>query len=153
MVQSGIAALGALVLASGYAGTFIYGLLERALIPFGLHHVFYMPFWQTAVGGTAIIDGVTVTGAQRLSATLQILTALESNDILGEAASVDVTSLNAIELWYGQRYQVNLGDTTNMEYKIACMNEAILQLSDYQTGKLDISFTTGGEQVIYTPFS
>ena len=54
------------MLASGYAGTFIYGLLERALIPFGLHHVFYMPFWQTAVGGTAIIDGVTVTGAQNI---------------------------------------------------------------------------------------
>lgn len=66
VVQRGIAALGALVLASGYAGTFIYGLLERALIPFGLHHVFYMPFWQTAVGGTAIIDGVTVTGAQNI---------------------------------------------------------------------------------------
>ena len=66
VVQSGIAALGVLVLASGYAGTFIYGLLERALIPFGLHHVFYMPFWQTAVGGTAIIDGVTVTGAQNI---------------------------------------------------------------------------------------
>ena len=40
--------------------------MERALIPFGLHHVFYMPFWQTAVGGTAIIDGVTVTGAQNI---------------------------------------------------------------------------------------
>ena len=66
VVQNGISALGSLVLASGYAGTFIYGLLERALIPFGLHHVFYMPFWQTAVGGTAIIDGITVTGAQNI---------------------------------------------------------------------------------------
>ena len=46
----GIAALGDLVIRSGYAGTWIYGILERALIPFGLHHVFYMPFWQTAVG-------------------------------------------------------------------------------------------------------
>ena len=66
VVQNGISALGSLVLASGYAGTFIYGLLERALIPFGLHHVFYMPFWQTAVGGIAVIDGVTVTGAQNI---------------------------------------------------------------------------------------
>ncbi len=66
VVQTGIAALGSLVLASGYAGTFLYGLLERSLIPFGLHHVFYMPFWQTAVGGTAIIDGGTVTGAQNI---------------------------------------------------------------------------------------
>lgn len=66
VVQSGIAALGALVLASGYAGTFIYGLLERALIPFGLHHVFYMPFWQTELGGAMVIDGVTVQGAQNI---------------------------------------------------------------------------------------
>ncbi len=66
VVQTGIAALGQLVLNSGYAGTWIYGIIERALIPFGLHHVFYMPFWQTAVGGTAVIDGVTIQGAQNI---------------------------------------------------------------------------------------
>ena len=66
VVQTGIAALGQLVLSSGYAGTWIYGIIERALIPFGLHHVFYMPFWQTAVGGTAVIDGVTIQGAQNI---------------------------------------------------------------------------------------
>lgn len=66
IIQMGISMLGNLVLASGYIGTWIYGIIERALIPFGLHHVFYMPFWQTAVGGTAIIDGVTVQGAQNI---------------------------------------------------------------------------------------
>ncbi|MCI7768215.1 MAG: glucose PTS transporter subunit IIA [Oscillospiraceae bacterium] len=66
VVQSGIAYLGQLVLASGYAGTWIYGIIERALIPFGLHHVFYMPFWQTELGGSMIIDGVTVQGAQNI---------------------------------------------------------------------------------------
>lgn len=66
LVQSGITSLGNLVLKSGYAGTWIYGIIERALIPFGLHHVFYMPFWQTGVGGTAIIDGITVSGAQNI---------------------------------------------------------------------------------------
>lgn len=66
VVQSGIYALGNLVLASGYAGTWIYGIIERALIPFGLHHVFYMPFWQTAVGGTMEIAGQTVSGAQNI---------------------------------------------------------------------------------------
>ena len=96
---------------------------------------------------------VIVTGAQRLSTALQILQALEANDIVGEAASVDVTSVNSIELWYGKRYQVDLGDSSRMEYKIACMNSAILQLSDYQTGKLDISFTTWADQVGYTPFA
>lgn len=65
-VQTGIARLGTLVLNSGYAGTWIYGIIERALIPFGLHHVFYMPFWQTELGGSMIIDGVTVQGAQNI---------------------------------------------------------------------------------------
>ncbi|MBQ8310808.1 MAG: PTS transporter subunit EIIC [Clostridia bacterium] len=65
-VQTGIYALGDLVLRSGYAGTFIYGFIERILIPFGLHHVFYLPFWQTGVGGSALIDGVMVYGAQNI---------------------------------------------------------------------------------------
>ena len=66
IVQEGIAMLGNLVINSGYIGTWIYGITERALIPFGLHHVFYMPFWQTAMGGTAIIDEVVVQGAQNI---------------------------------------------------------------------------------------
>lgn len=66
VVQTGISMLGGLVLNSGYIGTLIYGIIERALIPFGLHHVFYMPFWQTELGGSMLIDGVTVTGAQNI---------------------------------------------------------------------------------------
>ena len=66
IVQQGIALLGNLVVNSGYIGTWIYGITERALIPFGLHHVFYMPFWQTAMGGTAMIDGAVVQGAQNI---------------------------------------------------------------------------------------
>ena len=66
VVQGGIAQLGQLVLESGYVGTWIYGIIERALIPFELHHVFYMPFWQTELGGAMIIDGVTVQGAQNI---------------------------------------------------------------------------------------
>lgn len=65
-VQSGIYALGGLVLNSGLFGTFIYGVIERALIPFGLHHVFYLPFWQTGLGGSMMIDGNLVQGAQNI---------------------------------------------------------------------------------------
>ena len=65
-VQTGIFALGNVVLKSGYAGTLIYGFIERILIPFGLHHVFYLPFWQTGVGGSALIDGTMVYGAQNI---------------------------------------------------------------------------------------
>ena len=102
-------------------------------------------------GETAPI--VTTTGAQRLTAALQILRALEQNDIVGEAASVDVTRMEDIILWYGSRYQVNLGDSTRLDYKVACMNDVILQMSDYQSGILDISFTIWPTQVGYTPFA
>lgn len=66
LIQYLIAQLGTLVLNSGYAGTWIYGVIERALIPFGLHHVFYIPFWQTEIGGSMMIDGVLVQGAQNI---------------------------------------------------------------------------------------
>ncbi|MCI9354658.1 MAG: PTS transporter subunit EIIC [Firmicutes bacterium] len=66
IIQQGIYAVGDVVRSSGYAGTLIYGIMERALIPFGLHHVFYLPFWQTAVGGTATIDGNLIEGAQNI---------------------------------------------------------------------------------------
>lgn len=65
-VQNGIFALGGLVTGSGYAGTLIFGLIKRTLIPFGLHHVFYMPFWQTAVGGTMEVAGQMVQGGQNI---------------------------------------------------------------------------------------
>lgn len=66
VVQNGIYALGGLVTGSGYIGTLIFGLIKRALIPFGLHHVFYMPFWQTAVGGTMEVAGQIVQGGQNI---------------------------------------------------------------------------------------
>lgn len=66
MVQNGIYALGGLVTGSGYLGTLVFGLIKRALIPFGLHHVFYMPFWQTAVGGSMDVAGQTIQGGQNI---------------------------------------------------------------------------------------
>nr|WP_288547743.1 PTS transporter subunit IIABC [uncultured Blautia sp.] len=66
VVQNGIYALGGLVTGSGYIGTLIFGIIKRALIPFGLHHVFYMPFWQTAVGGTMEVAGQMVQGGQNI---------------------------------------------------------------------------------------
>ena len=65
-IQSGIYAIGDIVLRSGYAGTWVYGFMERLLIPFGLHHVFYLPFWQTAVGGTLEVSGQVIEGAQNI---------------------------------------------------------------------------------------
>lgn len=109
--------------------------------------------YETNELGETVPVPVSVTGAQRLSAALQILQSLEENDIVGGAASVDVTRMEEIILWYGTRFQVSLGDATNLSYKIDCMNDVILQMSEYQTGVLDISFTIWPNQVGFTPFS
>lgn len=98
-----------------------------------------------------------VTGQQKMDVLLEILTAMEDNDIVGSIASIDVTYLDDIVLWYGTQYQVNLGDGTDtvhpISYKIACMYDAILQMADYTTGILDVSFTIRENQVVLTPFS
>ena len=65
-IQAGIYGLGGLISDAGYVGTFFYGIIERALVPFGLHHVFYLPFWQTGLGGSMVINGQTVQGAQNI---------------------------------------------------------------------------------------
>ena len=80
-VQNGIFALGGLVTGTGYFGTLIFGIIKRALIPFGLHHVFYMPFWQTAVGGTMMVDENLIQGGQ--------------NIFFAQLASSDVTHFSA----------------------------------------------------------
>lgn len=66
VIQSGIYSVGEFVLNSGYVGTWVYGFMERLLIPFGLHHVFYLPFWQTGVGGTMEVGGQLIEGAQNI---------------------------------------------------------------------------------------
>ena len=94
-----------------------------------------------------------ITAAARLNTALVILQELEKNDIVGEAASIDVSILNNIELWYGQRFQVKLGDSANMGIKISWMKSAVNQRGDYEMGILDVSFTTWPDRVGYTPFS
>ena len=103
-------------------------------------------------GETQVPTPVIITEQQKLDAALTILQALELNEIVGEAASVDVSDLTRIELWYGTRYQVNLGDTTNMDYKIACLKYTVSSLAEYDSGELDISFTIWPDKVTYSPF-
>lgn len=95
---------------------------------------------------------ITVSAQERLNTALSILQYLEDNSIMGLVATVDVEDLADIELWYGQQYQVRLGDSSQLGYKIRCMCEAVAQLKDYDTGLLDISFMLIQDQVIYEPF-
>lgn len=94
-------------------------------------------------------SGQTVSGDAHLSAALSILQYLESESIIGTVASVDVTDLTDIQLMYGRQYQVKLGDTTELGYKIRCMKSAIAELEDYQQGVLDVSFTLYPDQVSF----
>ena len=66
IIQNSIYSLGHFITGTGYIGTFIFGIIKRCLVPFGLHHLFYLPFWQTAVGGTMVVDGTIVQGAQNI---------------------------------------------------------------------------------------
>ena len=104
-----------------------------------------------------VVPANVVTGAQKMDVLLEVLKALENNDIVGSVASIDITYLDDIILWYGTQYQVNLGDgadtTHSIDYRIACMYDAILQMAEYTTGILDVSFTIREDQVVLTPFS
>ena len=105
---------------------------------------------------TLVTVPVTVTAADRLTAALSILQYLEAEELFDNVVSVDVSTLGNIELWYGQQYQVILGDASQLAYKISLMNGAINGengLKEYDSGILDITFTTSqGEVVIYEPF-
>lgn len=95
---------------------------------------------------------VTITGAQRLQAAMSVIKQLEANGILGIVASIQVSNPGDMELWYAEQYQVKLGDSSRLDYKIAAMKQAISQMSDYHTGILDVSKAAQGEGVIFSNF-
>lgn len=94
----------------------------------------------------------SVTGADRLVVALQVLTQLEKNELFGRVTSVDVSGLQNLEFWCGQQYQVKLGDSSRLDYKIAAVKSAIEEMSEYQSGILDASFTTFPNSVGYMQF-
>lgn len=96
---------------------------------------------------------VTQPASQQLELALSIAQFLESSGVIGDAVSIDVSDITDLELWYGDRYQVLLGDSMELGYKIRSMKSAIDQMGDYQSGILDVSFTIWPDEVGYTPFS
>ena len=96
---------------------------------------------------------ILVTNTQRLSTLLDIFQYLELNGVLGQVASVDVNNMGDIQLWYGEQYQVKLGDSTQLGYKISMMKKMIDQMDDYQSGVLDLTFTTYPDRGGYKPFT
>ena len=109
------------------------------------------PEEETTVAPTI---SVGITGAQRLSPVLTLLQHLSRNSISGLIDSVDVTSLTAIELFYDDaRFQINLGNTDSLEYKISALKATVEKMESYESGHLDLSFTNWPDKVGYTPFS
>jgi len=107
------------------------------------------PAGTTAEGET---QPVTISNAQRLQTALTILQYLEDHDVLGDVVSVDVTDMGSVKMQYGQRFQIQLGDTTQMAYKIEMALAAVAQLADHDRGTLDVSFIVR-QEVVYTPRS
>ena len=91
---------------------------------------------------------VTIYGRERLNMALNLVSILEINGILGEMASVNVSDFSALTMWYGKRYEVLLGDSSRLEYKIEQMKSAIAQRSEYDTGVMDVRFTISPNNVI-----
>ena len=96
---------------------------------------------------------VGVTGAERLQTDMSVLQVLSTNSISGLIDSVDVTKLTAIELWYDERFQINLGDASRIDYKIEALKATVDQMESYERGQLDISFENWPDKVGYTPFA
>ena len=91
VVQNGIGVLSELVRNAGAIGTFFYGVIERALIPFGLHHVFYTPFWYGSfVEGKILVDGAWQTVAGANTAYFAQLSSMSS---LVGASSADMANI------------------------------------------------------------
>ncbi len=95
--------------------------------------------------------GIT-TGADYLTAALKILEQIERNQLMGKITTVDVTNLIGLEVWYGTRFRIKLGDTQRLDYKIAAAKETVQQMSSKRTGILDASFTTYPDKINYLPF-
>ena len=94
-----------------------------------------------------VADPVTVYASEQLSMALTIARELEANGVVGGVTVVDVTNLFDLQLWYEDRYQVLLGDSGRLGYKISAMKNAIDQMTDYQQGQLDASFTQWTDRV------
>lgn len=94
----------------------------------------------------------TYTNAQRLSTAIELMSQLKKSELLGNIASIDVEKMGNIQLWYGSRFQIKLGDSTRISRKIENLAEVVSGMASYQSGVLDISMKSGDDVVDYIPF-
>ena len=97
-------------------------------------------------------EPITVYNRERLAAALQIAKEMEANGVLGELATIDVSDMGNITVWYGQRFEIRFGDGENIPKKVFSVVQTIYQLGQYQAGMLDVSFTTWPDEVYFKSF-
>ena len=103
IVQDGIAVIANLVRNAGFIGSFFYGLIERALIPFGLHHVFYTPFWfGSFVDGQILVNGTWQTVAGANTAYFAQLSSM--TDLVGASADTMSTVVSGTTRFMAGKY-------------------------------------------------
>ena len=110
------------------------------------------PETATDASGQQIQVPVITTGEDRLKAALAVMISLEKCNVLGKVVSIDASKPGDMSLWYGERFEVLLGDTSQMDKKITWMRDAVAQMAEYQNGTLDVTFTTYPNQAGFTPF-
>lgn len=129
--------------------TKILGVMLSAPEP-GMTAAAYEPVQEPDEEGNTV--PVTVYAAERLEAALQIIRQLEKEHFVGTVASVDVANTGDIQLWYGTRFQMMIGDTRDLAKKINALSQALALKEDYETGILDASFTIWPDQVAHSQF-
>ncbi len=96
---------------------------------------------------------VTILASDRLNTALEIVKELEVNEIFGKIATVNVEKLQDLEVWYGTQFQVKLGDTGRLDYKVLALKQAVAKLENQPAGLLDISYTVNPDEIVYEPFN
>ena len=84
----------------------------------------------------------------------QILQNLEINGVMGTVTTVDVTHPTDLQLWFGEKYNIQLGDGSRIPYKIQCMQAVFDQEQYLEAGVIDVSFTNEEhpKEVVFVPF-
>lgn len=120
-------------------------------VPVGAQATAYEEVGQNAFGDAVT---VSVSGKDKLESLKQILQNLEMNGVMGTVTTVDVTQPTDLRMWFGEKYQILLGDGERIAYKIECMQAVFEQEQFLEPGSIDVSFTDEEhpKDVIFVPF-
>lgn len=93
-------------------------------------------------------EGKEDPAQRRMETLLQLLKEIEAAELVREISSVNVLSTSSISLWYGDRFQVELGGSDQLAYKLEYLKLIIAEQKDYVTGTIDLSLTNGNEAYV-----